>query len=543
MNRFSRCLSLARGRHKMTRRPRSACLLWLDASPVSARVYCLKLRHLDLQLHLDQRNGRRVIAASPNVRIIAETIRLSRLTHCSGKAPDSLTRHASSYAPLNSFTLPRGDTRHYQQQYAQVYFARLAVLKPTLERIADEEWGDFELGNTQVQHVHRVLDVRQGHLCWIVGTIYLDMPLKPNVLDDIAAEQAIAVPPPREKYVNDDDEEQVFLEDESGRLRMVGAPLRTNMLVTGCIVAVMGTETANGDFEIIDLRIPDLAPQSPRWAQEEATAVKVNGTSKRKKEANSDRPSGGKIALVSGLGITGDVADVLKIDMLTEYLTGEMGVEGDESDTSKISRLIIAGNSVVTGSVQDAKDILGGKKAKKTYGYDASAYNPAPTLHLDRFLAQLLPTIPVTLLPGESDPANVALPQQPIHPAMLPHARTYGTPMNTEESGWFDSVSNPWEGDIDGWRFLGTGGQPVDDVFRYVHSNDRLDMMECLLRWRNSAPTAPDTLCKFFFICPCLKTANASQGPIHSREKIRSSSASARMCTFSAISPSTTAPP
>jgi DNA polymerase delta subunit 2 len=43
---------------------------------------------------------------------------------------------------------------------------------------------------------------------------------------------------------------------------------------------------------------------------------------------------------------------------------------------------------------------------------------------------------------------------------------------------------------------LGTGGQNVDDVFKYVDSDDRLGMMEAMCRWRCSAPTAPDTLCE-----------------------------------------------
>lgn len=33
--------------------------------------------------------------------------------------------------------------------------------------------------------VSRVLDVHKGHLCYIVGTVYMEMPLKPNVLEDI----------------------------------------------------------------------------------------------------------------------------------------------------------------------------------------------------------------------------------------------------------------------------------------------------------------------------------------------------------------------
>ena len=111
--------------------------------------------------------------------------------------------------------------------------------------------------------------------------------------------------------------------------------------------------------------------------------------------------------------------------------------------------------------------------------------------------------MPITLLPGYNDPANVSLPQQPIHPAMFPLARTYGPmpPSDGEEAlpGWFDTVSNPWEGEIEGWKVLGTGGQNVDDVFKYVESEDRLSMMEAMCRWRCCAPTAPDTLCKIVY--------------------------------------------
>lgn len=34
----------------------------------------------------------------------------------------------------------------------------------------------------------RVLDVESGKVCFIVGTVYMDMVLKPNVLEDLARE-------------------------------------------------------------------------------------------------------------------------------------------------------------------------------------------------------------------------------------------------------------------------------------------------------------------------------------------------------------------
>jgi DNA polymerase delta subunit 2 len=45
-----------------------------------------------------------------------------------------------------------------------------------------------QLGGEKAQFVERVLDVRQGELCWVVGTVYMEMSLKPNVLDDISKE-------------------------------------------------------------------------------------------------------------------------------------------------------------------------------------------------------------------------------------------------------------------------------------------------------------------------------------------------------------------
>jgi DNA polymerase delta subunit OB-fold domain len=38
-----------------------------------------------------------------------------------------------------------------------------------------------------------VLDVEKGQLCYIVGTVYMDMPLKPNVMEDIARDVRILI--------------------------------------------------------------------------------------------------------------------------------------------------------------------------------------------------------------------------------------------------------------------------------------------------------------------------------------------------------------
>lgn len=307
-----------------------------------------------------------------------------------------------------------------------------------------------------------------------------------------------------------------MLEDESGRLRLIGPQLGSEMLVTGCIVAVMGTENANGDFEVVDIKVPDLPAQPARWALSGPPNENDGTPNKRRKVESDDEDSskdavatgnGGKIAIVSGLGINGSSTEhSLQIDLLVEYLLGEALDPVNQQEVSKISRLIIAGNSLGPENDPITQEVATHSRKHKKYGYDSSAYNPVPTAHLDAFLTALLPSMPITLIPGPSDPANVSLPQQPIHSAMLPHARDYTAEPPTDrkgeprQPGWLDSVTNPWEGEVEGWRLLGTGGQNIDDVFKYVESEDRLGMMEAMCRWRCVAPTAPDTLCELLFV-------------------------------------------
>jgi DNA polymerase delta subunit 2 len=302
----------------------------------------------------------------------------------------------------------------------------------------------------------------------------------------------------------------VSLEDDSGRIKLIGSGLGSIMLVTGCIVAVMGTENVNGDFEVIDIKFPDLAPQPHRWALTKpppapTNAKKGKAAAKLIKDEDVEmggdgeapRNGGGKIAIVSGLEFSGtDTSYAMELDLLLEYLLGEALDPAAQAELSRVSRLIVAGNSIAadrkTAQESDSTD----RRHTKKYGYDSSSYNAQPSQLFDDFLAELLPTVPVTLLPGQLDPANSSYPQQPIHTAMFPKSRSYGAVPGSEQPGWFHAATNPLEMEVEGWRVLGTGGQNVDDMAKYVDSEDRLGMMEAMCRWRCSAPTAPDTLCE-----------------------------------------------
>ena len=336
----------------------------------------------------------------------------------------------------------------------------------------------------------------------------MDLPLKPNILEDVAKDHWIAAPPAREKYVGPDGGEQIMLEDESGRLRLTGSALQSELLVTGCIVAVMGTENANGDFEVIDLKLPDLPMQPERWSSMGKNKMQVD---------SKDRTQQGKIAIVSGLDVTGESGDTLMLDLLTEWLLGESATPALQQASSKISRLIIAGNSLAEAapipSREDGSNNLiinnNKKGGPKKYGYDASSYNPAPTAQLDSLLSAILPSIPITLLPGASDPANVSLPQQPLHPALFPNSRAYAAPgaaaapakpaSETAYTYPMHPATNPSYVTVAGQLCLISSGQAISDIAKYLQFPSRnytcsMDLMEATLRWRVIAPTAPDTL-------------------------------------------------
>lgn len=102
----------------------------------------------------------------------------------SAATPESIERLPCEYKPLYTFDLEKD--KQYRQQYGDMYFLRLAKLKPAAEKVAAEAWDGFEIGGEAATKVERVLDVRQGQLCWVTGTIYMDMALKPNILDDIS---------------------------------------------------------------------------------------------------------------------------------------------------------------------------------------------------------------------------------------------------------------------------------------------------------------------------------------------------------------------
>ncbi|POW13252.1 hypothetical protein PSHT_07818 [Puccinia striiformis] len=292
----------------------------------------------------------------------------------------------------------------------------------------------------------RVLDINPSQISVVIGTLYCEMELKPNVLEDLAREVPLLVH--ANGYLKTTD--KIMLEDESGRVRLVGIDRSKYTLVTGIIIGVLGRETSKGDFQVLEILYPGAPPQPP---------------------LPSSTGEQGLVAIVSGLDLNSNsTKSEHRADVLLEWLNGNIGAKDHQELARKVGRLIVAGNLTKITHTQNQdhtlKETLNKSNKRTTYSESSSSISISTTDRADQFMTEL--NIPIDLMPGNQDPTIQSLPQQLTH------------------------------------LFLGTSGQNSDDIFRYVGHEDRLRIAGDMLRWSHIAPTAPDTLHHDPFILTCL---------------------------------------
>lgn len=367
--------------------------------------------------------------------------------------------------------------RRHTNQYAQLYFQRLMNVSPRLSELATRKWKAVQKST--------ILDVQKGQDCWVLGTLYKHMKKKPCVLDEYNIDFDPDQEKP-EKYTAEDD--YLIMEDEGARMKLIGDALPMSLLVTGVMIAVRGKEVEGGDFQVSDVcfQTPQLHQTVPEVVEDKY------------------------VALVSGLDV-GDAKDPLKTLLLVQYLIGSLGSEYDQVLSSKITRVVIAGNAMAY--VEPPSQKVGEKQQKSRL--------TEPLKELEVYLSQLAAAMPLDIMPGTQDPANLSLPQQPLHACMCGEAG---------KLDMLNRVYNPHNFSVDGVEFLGTSGQNIDDMYRFSSERDRLKLLEMSLTWGHVVPTAPDTLPCFpfsdkdpFIIQSCPHVYFAGNQPQYSQKLVRCS--------------------
>jgi len=385
------------------------------------------------------------------------------------------------------------NNKSYRHQYANIYFLRLRLLRKLVEKEAVRRWQG--LAGSPVL-VPRVLEVIKGRVCYMIGTVYMDMPLKPNVLEDLGRDRYLPAPTFRPKIYSSED--TISLEDESGRIKLVGERIKDVTLVTGVIAGVLGIETAGGDFEVLDVCFAGSASPEDHDKNNDEGSMQID-------ESSGD-PSEEYLAIVSGLDLGSSNSSELHLQMLAEFLSGEDTEHSEGAFASRITRLVIAGNSLAPLDLTEDDT----KERKKRHSTGVA--KPHPIHDLSNLLADIARSMPIHLLAGSTDPSGIILPQQPLPRAMFGDASAYAS-FSCETNPTYLRIGIGADDELNSngsssshaeeqtRTILISSGQPLNDLSTYVpESTTRLDLARSILQWRHVAPTAPDTLwCHPFF--------------------------------------------
>lgn len=187
-----------------------------------------------------------------------------------------------------------------------------------------------------------------------------------------------------------------MLEDESGRIRLIGKILEDTTLVTGVIVGVLGAETSNGDFEAIDLCFPGMAPQASEDDRMDTDGKHTVHANRRDfadrptpdisgASTDSDSKTGNEyVAFISGLDIGSSPVSEAQTQVLVDYLAGACGDFDGQCNSSQISRLVVLGNSLAplgqTGGVVNEEKEREDKKSVR-HALHHIAFCLTPVVH------------------------------------------------------------------------------------------------------------------------------------------------------------------
>jgi DNA polymerase delta subunit 2 len=281
-----------------------------------------------------------------------------------GEGMERVERVFRDYESLDQKFKVKGTV--YTTQYSQVYNERTVEMKGSLEMLTKQKWGDLPLAT-------RIIDTEgeagQAVEWAIIGVLFKEMKLRYSVLDQFVGTSTAIAAKDTEKVICSDSD-TLLLEDASGRVAL-GGPLvdsELNNLVSGVMVACRGCVDRGGVLQVTDMiTYGDGYTNKPPGSSSSWSAVlgprsnSSNSSNSMEVDSSEDTQEAeddAYVMLVSGLEVggrrsqeemqaNGESGDVdLARQMLLDYLSGRLGGEEEVKKSSRIARLVVAGNSI-----------------------------------------------------------------------------------------------------------------------------------------------------------------------------------------------------
>jgi len=307
-------------------------------------------------------------------------IRVNRAKPAAPAASDSADRF-----------LHKESQRDFNRQYFHLYSKRLEAMRSgplddaairrkvssdvpivSLSQLTNASKDDDDKEQGEEAAESREEDHGEAQEVVIVGTIFKNQALKPNILKELSDDLGLPPQPRAPKYVSLDD--NLILEDHAQRIRLRGQ-VDVAHLVTGVVAAFRGSERESGKFHVLETILPaqPLQPERPLLTEDRY------------------------VVFASGLELADKTsAGVLRLNAALEWicgLTGEM-VE-QEGVIGRLERVVLAGNALG----ESTRDKEKANKASYLSRDNEVASAEAVTI-LDDFLLTLASQVEVDLMPG-----------------------------------------------------------------------------------------------------------------------------------------------
>lgn len=92
------------------------------------------------------------------------------------------------------------------------------------------------------------LEDYEGQECIIIGTLYKHQKWKPSILQELSEDHQLTLPEPKPNYCSDKD--QLFLEDDMLRIKLIIDDADLKNYVTGIVCAILGYKEKDGNFMV-----------------------------------------------------------------------------------------------------------------------------------------------------------------------------------------------------------------------------------------------------------------------------------------------------
>ncbi|KAL4479656.1 hypothetical protein ABPG72_004252 [Tetrahymena utriculariae] len=414
----------------------------------------------------------------------ADTIKL--LSTYKSSAIGNLVRpDCQGYKNVSDQFVLKDSEKKYEMQYWKTYFKRLDQIK------------EYFLSNFSEECIpicDKILNIKIGEYQVVIATLYKDMKLKPN---------ALTVSQERDSYMADDD--VIYMEDQTGRMQLafnntqfkssINKPKIVDVknLTSGLVLGIRGIQRVAeiNVFEVQEIYCCDLPHQEhilkipAPLTYGDDTYLENNNNFHDLSHYIKNYQDHKFLLLTSGLNIDPKI-DRYTIIQLKNHL---FGLTNLKPLMSRVCRVVIAGNLIEKNKDLDY-NLVGSYRMQEQF---KQLYTEiAKKMHdVDKNINDIAGNVCLDIMPGDKDPAQAFLPQQPMNKCYFSSSKSIPT---------FQLVSNPYKFEQDNIQILGVSGQSMLDIKKYSNYSDKdIDIIESHLLWRHISPTSPDTLQCFPF--------------------------------------------